>query len=117
MNFYAPDELPVAINDGFPVGLILLGETEYYQDFVNDLSVIFRVLVLVSKQDQPSELIKLLPFIETTGTSSILSILALNSDLWGEADDSQIIKNTGLGVTEWGGHKYISTEFLVKVLA
>jgi|TARA_Y100000310_G_scaffold317685_1_gene370834 hypothetical protein len=110
---YAPNELPNSINE-FPVALVLPGETLYNQTFGNAEIVTFRILIMLSKQDTPTVLNRMLDYIEKAGSDSVYAAIDGDATLGGEADFAMLISNSGAGTTVWGGHQYLSTEFLVE---
>ena len=114
LRVYAPNELPDSVN-AFPAALILLGSTDYLQTFTNDVEITFRVLLLLTKQSQPSALNKLLDYIEPTGAKSIRAAIDGDTTLGATADYAVVGLCSGAGMTTWGGHVYLSTEFEVKV--
>ena len=114
LKVYSTDALPNAINQ-FPAAIILPGATEYNAMFSGDANYIFRVLVLISKQDTPSALGKLLDYIELSGVYSIKGAIDGDATLSGSADDSRVSRNLGLGTTIWGGQTYLSSEFEILV--
>ena len=114
LKVFAPDELPDVINE-FPAALILPGETTYNAMMSGDANYIFRIILLFTKQDSPSALGKLLDYIELTGTYSVKAAIDADTTLNSSADDSRVTKNLGIGVTNWGGYAYLSTEFLLEV--
>lgn len=109
---YAPNELPNTINE-FPVALILPGETEFNRTFTNKITVTLRVLILVSKQDNPTALSRLLDYIDPTGSDSVYAAIAGDSTLNSNAEDAFVTRCSGAGATTWGGYVYLSTEFEV----
>ena len=111
-HVYAPNELPNVINE-FPCALILPGITEYNQTFTNKIDVAFRILVVMSKQDNPSALNRLLDYMEPTGSDSVYTAIDADTTLGGAADDSFVTKCSGVGAVTWGGHVYLGTEFEV----
>ncbi len=118
LKVFAPNELPDSINS-FPAALILPGETSYdaaFQRTYRDASYIFRVIILVTKQDSPSALNSLLDYIEVTGTYSVKAAIEADSTLNGSADDCRVSKNLGIGAMVWGGITYLSTEFEILVM-
>lgn len=114
LRVFAPDELPDSINE-FPAAVILPGETVYHAHFGGDADYTFRIIVMTGKQDNPSALNRLLPYLELTGTSSVKAAIETDATLNGSADDCKVVSNTGLGVTSWGGVSYLSTEFTLQV--
>ena len=114
LKVFAPDELPDVINE-FPAALILPGETTYNAMMSGGANYIFRIILLFTKQDSPSALGKLLDYIELTGTYSVKAAIDADTTLNSSADDSRVTKNLGIGVTNWGGYAYLSTEFLLEV--
>ncbi|MDY6957625.1 MAG: hypothetical protein SVK08_00575 [Halobacteriota archaeon] len=110
---YAPNELPNAINE-FPSALILPGETEYNKTFSNKIDVILRILILIAKQDNPSAMSRLLDYIDPTGSDSVYAAVDGDSTLDGNADDSFVVRSSGMGQTIWGGHTYLSAEIEVQ---
>jgi len=111
---FAPNELPDSVNE-FPVALILMGTTDYDRDFSGSYNIAFRVLILLTKQDQPSALNRIIDYVEPTGDDSIRAAINGDNTLGGAASDCQLTKNLGMGSTMWGGHGYLSTEFEVIV--
>ena len=114
LKVYSTDALPNTISQ-FPAAIILPGTTEYNAMFSGDANYVFRVIVLISKQDTPSALAKLLDYIELSGVYSIKGAIEGDSTLNGSADDSRVSRNLGLGATLWGGQSYLSTEFDIQV--
>ncbi len=110
LKVFAPSGLPDSINQ-FPSALILPGETGYNATFAGDADYRFRIIILITKQDSPSALGKLLDYVELTGTYSVKAAIEGDSTLNGSADDCRVSRNLGLGVTNWGGYIYLSTEF------
>ncbi len=110
LKVFAPSGLPDSINQ-FPAALILPGETAYNAMFSGDADYRFRLIILITKQDSPSALGKLLDYIELTGTYSVKAAIDGDNTLNGSADDSRISRNLGIGTTIWGGFTYLSTEF------
>ncbi len=109
---FAANELPNVINE-FPVALILPGETEYNQSFTNKIDVLFRVLILVAKQDNPSAYNRLLDYMQPLGGDSVYAAISGDQTLGGAADAAFVTKCSGAGATIWGGQTYLSTEFEV----
>lgn len=114
LKVFSPSRLPDAINQ-FPAALILPGETNYNAMFAGDADYRFRVIILITKQDSPSALGKLLDYIELTGAYSVKAAIEGDSTLAGAADDLRVSRNLGIGATVWGGYTYLSTEFSVEV--
>lgn len=110
---YAPHELPNSVHQ-LPVALILPGETLYNQTMANATQVTFRVLILLSRADQPSALNRMLDYIDPTGTDSVYAAIEGDDSLGGATDFTLLRSNTGVGQTQWGGQFYISTEFRVE---
>ncbi len=113
LKVFAPNELPDSINQ-FPAALILPGTTEYHAMFSGDANYVFRIIILFTKQDQPSALNKLLDYIELTGTYSVKAAIDADRTLNASADDCKLTRNLGIGVTSWGGYNYLSTEFTLE---
>jgi len=111
-HVYASNELPNAINE-FPAALILPGAVEYNKSFTNKIDVGFRILILVSKQDNPSALSRLLDYIDPSGEDSVYAAIDADTTLGGAADDCIVSKCSGAGAVIWGGHVYLGTEFEV----
>ncbi len=107
---FAPSELPDSINQ-FPTALIIPGETTYDTAFDRNSGFTFRILLVFTKQDQPSVLANMLDYIEISGSDSVVAAINGDSTLNSSADDSRIISNKGLGTTVWGGITYLSTEW------
>ena len=110
LQVFAPNALPDSINQ-FPAALVLPGETSYNAMFSGDADYRFRIIILVTKQDSPSALNRLLDYIELTGTYSVKAAIDADDTLNGSADTSRLTRNMGIGVTNWGGYAYLSTEF------
>lgn len=107
---YAPNELPDSINS-FPSAIIMPGVTDYDQTFAGFYISHWRIIVLISKQDTPSALNKLMDYIEPTGTNSIKAAIYGDCQLGGVADDCELQRNLGFGFMAFGGINYLSTEF------
>lgn len=115
LRVYAPNELPKKINE-VPAAIILPGATEYDQTFGNATqTVIFRVLIILTNQDQPEALAKIYDYADSTGNSSVYAAVDGDTTLDGNADDSRVTDNSGAGAITWGGHEYLGTEFTVEV--
>lgn len=113
---YAPNELPDSVN-AFPSAIIMPGVMDYDQTFGGMYVTRFRIIVLMSKQDTPSALNRLMNYIEPTGTNSIKAAIYGDCTLGGNADDCELQTNSGYGVMTFGGITYLSTEFELIVYA
>jgi len=111
-HVYSANELPNVINE-FPAALILPGETEYNKSFTNKIDVSFRILLIITKQDNPSALNRLLDYMNPSGDDSVYGAIAADTTLSGTADDCIVSKCSGVGAVTWGGHVYLGTEFEV----
>lgn len=111
---YAPNEIPDTI-PYTPCAVILPGPTEYDPTFDGDenYDVIMRVLILITKQDQPSAMNKILDYIDPTGSESVRQVVNNDTTLNGSCDDSQVRSSTGAGFTTWNGTPYLSVEFQI----
>ena len=117
LRVYAPKELKDSLSQ-FPCALILPGETTYKIEFSSTFSsYTFRILLLFTKQDQPSAINKMLDYIEVTGDYSVVAAIYGDSTLGGAADDCIVRRNLGIGGITWGGYVYLGTEFEVEVWA
>jgi len=112
VRVFAPGEIPDSIPET-PCAIILPGEIEYDQTFTNRATTIyhFRILILITKQDQPSAINRMLDYTDNTGADSIRAALYTDKTLNSSCDDCRLERNTGPGWTEWGGTRYMSTEF------
>ena len=113
---YAPNELPDSVN-AFPSALIMPGSLDYDQTFGGLYVSAFRILVLMSKQDTPSALNRLMDYMEPTGTNSIKAAIYGDCTLDSTADDCELQRNLGFGIMTYGGITYLSTEFELIVYA
>ena len=117
LRVYAIHELPDSINQ-FPAAIILPGETAYVTTFnSNDADYNFRVILLFSKQDTPSAISKMLPYIATSGDKSVVAKIHADKTLDGNAETCKVSSNLGISSIAWGGISYLSTEFSVQVWA
>ena len=112
-HVYAPNELPNVVNE-FPSAIILPGETTYDESFTNKIGVSFRILILISKQDNPAALNRLLDYMDTSGSDSVYAAIGGDTTLGGACDFTLLISCSGAGATTWGGYVYLSTEFIVR---
>ena len=113
---YAPNELRDTYNS-FPCAIIMPGETNFDQSFDGAYTSRWRIIVLISKQDTPSALNKLMNYMEPTGTNSIKAALYGDRTLNNSADDCELDRNLGYGTMIFGGITYLSTEFDLVVYA
>ncbi|MBA7602019.1 hypothetical protein ES703_09104 [subsurface metagenome] len=113
---YAPNELRDSINS-FPSAIIMPAPTDYDQSFDGLFKTLWRIIVLISKQDTPSALNKLIDYMEPTGTNSIKAAIYGDCTLNGTADDCELQRNLGFGFMAFGGINYLSTEFELIVYA
>ena len=113
---YAPNELRDTYNS-FPCAIIMPGETNFDQSFDGAYTSRWRIIVLISKQDTPSALNKLMNYMEPTGTNSIKAALYGDRTLNSSADDCELDRNLGYGTMIFGGITYLSTEFDLIVYA
>ena len=113
---YAPNELRDTYNS-FPCAIIMPGETNFDQSFDGAYTSRWRIIVLISKQDTPSALNKLMNYMEPTGTNSIKAALYADRTLNSSADDCELDRNLGYGTMIFGGITYLSTEFDLVVYA
>ena len=109
---YSPDELPNRIQ-AFPTILILLGGSEPVT-FSTQVDVVFRVVVIMGRQDTPASANKLIDYIEQTGDYSIYAAVASDRTLDGGADSAEVINNSGLVTFRWGVEEYLATIFEVR---
>lgn len=118
LRVYTPDNLPKTVSQ-FPCALIMPGEVSYHDTHggASYLTIDYRVIIAVTNQDQPEKLNKLLTFIEPTGTNSVVAAIEGDRDLGGNASDTFVFSNSGVGTTSWGGYFLLSTEFAVRVLS
>ncbi len=111
---FAPNELPDTINS-LPCALILQQGTEYDQTAGGSWDTIFRVIILVIKNDTPSAMDKIIPYTEATGTDSVRAAINADRTLGGAASSCQVRNNSGMGMVTWGGHNYLGTEYEIIV--
>lgn len=117
LRVYALKELPDSIAQ-FPTAVILPGETAYITTLnSSDCDYNFRVILLFSKQDTPSAISKMLPYIAVSGDKSIVAAIHGDRTLDGKADDVRVQLNRGVSSLGWGGVDYLATEFAVQVWA
>ena len=117
LRVYAIKELPDSIGQ-FPTAIILPGETAYVTTLSsNDCDYNFRVIILFSKQDTPSAISKMLPYIAVSGDKSVVAAIHSDRTLDGKADDAKVSFNRGVSSFGWGGVDYLATEFAVRVWA
>ena len=112
----ALNELPNKIHP--PHAVILLGETLYnkaFGDSPRDTDLVLRLIILLGDQDNPSAANRMLNYIEASSSSSIVGKVEGDPTLDGSCDTSWVIRNLGLGVTNWGGMPYLSTEFEIAI--
>ena len=117
LRVFSTKELPDSINQ-FPTALILPGETAYVTTLSsNDADYEFRVILLFSKQDMPSAISKMLPYMAASGDKSVVAAIHGDRTLDGNAEDCKVTLNHGVSSLAWGGVAYLSTEFTVQVWA
>ena len=115
LRVFAPDEIPDAIPE-LPALVILPPRISYHVTHDDKIGLEFRALLLFSKQDQPSALSAMLPYLEITGSSSIKAAIEAERTLGGVADDVIVKTSSGSGYTTWGGTVYLSSEFEIYVI-
>jgi len=117
LRVYSVDETPDMVNE-FPCALVQHVGTDYIQTMgaASDRHS-FRILLLVTKQDQPAAFDKLLPYLERTGTYSVLAALLGDRTLGGAASDITVVGNTGQSAIGWGSVQYLGTSFDLEVYA
>lgn len=117
LRVYATKELPDSINQ-FPAAIILPGETAYITTLSsNDSDYSFRVILLFSKQDTPSAISKMLPYMAVSGEKSVVAAIHGDRTLDGSAEDVKVTLNYGISSLAWGDVVYLSTEFAIQVWA
>lgn len=112
----ALNELPNKVHP--PHAVILLGETGYNKAFGSeprDTDLMLRIIILLGDQDNPSAANRILDYIEASGDKSIVAKVEGDVTLDSSCDTSFVIRNLGLGVTNWGGVPYLSTEFEIAI--
>ena len=114
-HVFAPKELPNSVNE-FPSALILPGEVNFTQTLGDVSSITLRVLLLMSKQDTPSALNKLLDYINPSGSDSIYAAINGDPTLGSICDFAWVTTCSGAGSTTWGAYIYLSTQFEVKCI-
>ena len=113
---YAPNELRDTYNS-FPCAIIMPSETNFDTTFDGGYNSRWRIIVMISKQDTPSALNKLMNYMEPSGTNSIKAALYGDRTLNSSADDCELDRNLGYGVMVFGGVTYLSSEFDLIVYA
>ena len=117
LRVFALKDLPDSINQ-FPAALILPGETAYTTTLsTTDADYNFRVILLFSKQDTPSAISRMLPYLAPSGQKSVVAAIQGDRTLDGSADDCKVNLNLGLSSLAWGGVVYLATEFATQVWA
>jgi len=114
LQVFAPDELPDTPNS-FPSAMILPGNITYHLTHDEAYDIEYRLLLLFTKQDQPSAISAMVDYMEVTGTKSVKAAIEGERTLGGAAGDVQVNLNSGVGNITWGGIVYISTEFKITV--
>jgi hypothetical protein len=77
----------------------------------------FSVLLLVSiAQGAPSQEV-LDPYLDPTGTDSVVAAIEADSDLGGVCDSAAVTQVVNAGLVSWAGVDYLGAELLVSVLA
>lgn len=112
---YASDEIPSAIH-ATPCAIILPGDTEYHKTHGGEYDVNFRIIILLSQQDLPSALNRIVDYADLTGNDSVYAAIYGDNTLGGNADGCWVESNSGAGFTSWAGTPYLSTEFIIRVL-
>lgn len=115
LQVFAPNELPDTINS-FPAAIVLPGVLKYHRTHDELWDTNFRIVVLFAKQDTPSAMALMVPYMEITGTYSIKAAIESDRTLGGVADDLRVETCSGAGYTPWGGINYLSTQFEVYVI-
>ena len=116
LKVYALKELPDKVTP--PVAIIVLGETVYHDTFGSspyNADITLRVIILLGKADLPSAANRMLDYIEPGGSSSIAKEVETDPTLNSSCQAAIVTRNLGLGVTNWGGMDYLSTEFEIAV--
>ena len=116
LQVFSPDEIPDSINS-FPCAIIMPPKTVYHPSQDGGIFSDWRILVIVSRQDMPSALTTLIPFMEETGTYSIKAAIEADRQLGATALDCIVTDNSGAGVVIWGGQSYLGTEFEMQTKA
>lgn len=117
LRVFALKELPDSVND-FPTALILPGETAYKTTLSSaNADYTFRIILLFSKQDQPSAIRKMIEYLAPSGDKSIVARIQADRTLDGKCDDCSVTLNLGVSSLAWGGMVYLSTEFIAQVWA
>tara|TARA_Y100000310_G_scaffold276879_1_gene294336 strand:+ start:6537 stop:6956 length:420 start_codon:yes stop_codon:yes gene_type:complete len=107
---FAPNEVPDTI-PRLPCAVILPGPTEYDRTFAGAFDVVMRVIILITKQQQPKAMAKILDYIDPTGSESVRKVVNDEPTLDSSCDDSQVVTSTGVGFMVWNGTPYLSVEF------
>lgn len=115
LQVFAPNELPDTINS-YPAAIVLPGVLKYHRTHDDMWDTSFRIVVLFAKQDTPSAMAKMVPYMELSGTYSIKAAIENDRQLGGVADDLRVETCSGAGYTTWGGVTYLSTQFEVYIL-
>lgn len=112
---FAPNELPDSVN-AFPAVLIMPGETDYDTTYSNSTQEYrYRILILLSGADSPSKLNRICDYVDPTGSDSVYAAIDGDPTLGSSCDSTHVLSNSGIGSVVWGGHTYMSTEFVVEV--
>ena len=118
LKIYALHKLPDKISP--PAAVMALGETIYHRSYSGGTSpytadFMIRFIVLLGKVDTPSAANRLLDYVEPGGRSAIAEEVEKDPTLNGSCQAAIVTRNLGLGVTNWGGVDYLSTEFEIEI--
>lgn len=112
LRVYALKDLPNKVSP--PAAVMALGETVYHRVYSDtDADLTIRLIILLGKIDQPSAANRMLDYIEEDSAKSITKKVEADPTLNGSCQAAIVTRNLGLGVTNWGGVDYLSTEFEV----
>ena len=116
LKVYALTELPNKISP--PAAVMVLGETLYHQTYGSnpyDCDITLRLIILLGNVDTPSAANRILDYIEPSGASSVVTEVETDPTLNSSCGAAIVTRNLGLGVTNWGGVDYLSTEFEISI--
>ena len=115
LSVYSPDNLPVEINTT-PSAIILPSWIKYEETYDANMEITFRLFLMIAKQDQPTSLSILTPYLDISGAKSIRAALYIDRSLGGYGD-MKLNWVHGVGTTQWGSAAFLSSEFEIYVIS
>jgi len=108
---YVPEQLNP------PAAVTAVVTVEYDDDFDDNYTVEFGVLVIVTRADARSAQIRLYDYLEAAGERSVRAAIDADPTLDGSCATCQVVTGGSEQIVTVGGQDYLAVEFVVRAMS